>query len=343
MFHTAFSTGARWLGLSTAIPPIPGTALAMSLRGRRASVLLILMVGLGGCRQIEPRLYQNAYPASGTRPDGPSLLPRAWSSLDEGHRLEHRDSDESVDRYYEAAVYAFAGWTVASAAMGPEHPDALRARDLYNESLRDCLRTAQEFGRIDPSSHLLVNTPAGSQIVPIVHRGFVWQATDFVPPGRPDPARPKPQRAWSEHREARAGRRCRRGPSQSESLDLGPFLAARGHVQRHRPAPPRPRRLARAAIGHASPADVLEFHDPLRVATVAIGGNTVPLAGNFGAANALAHQISATRGPFALAGFALPARCSTRPTSGCSSRTSRARSRCSSSTACSTIRSSSPT
>jgi pimeloyl-ACP methyl ester carboxylesterase len=55
-----------------------------------------------------------------------------------------------------------------------------------------------------------------------------------------------------------------------------------------------------------APADVLEFHDPLRVGSVAIAGQSLPLAANFGAANALAYKISADRGPFALAGFALP-------------------------------------
>ena len=56
----------------------------------------------------------------------------------------------------------------------------------------------------------------------------------------------------------------------------------------------------------SAPADVLEFHDPLRVETVEIAGLNYPLAANFGAANALAHKVAADRGPFALAGFALP-------------------------------------
>ena len=37
-----------------------------------------------------------------------------------------------------------------------------------------------------------------------------------------------------------------------------------------------------------------------------MNGQAVPLAANFGAADALAHQVDAARGPFALAGFALP-------------------------------------
>jgi pimeloyl-ACP methyl ester carboxylesterase len=54
------------------------------------------------------------------------------------------------------------------------------------------------------------------------------------------------------------------------------------------------------------PDDRLEFHDPLRAETVAFGSSQVSLAGNFGAASALANQISESRGPFALAGFARP-------------------------------------
>src|SRR3954447_23257067 len=53
-----------------------------------------------------------------------SLLPRARSALRAGQRLELHDSDECVDRYYEAAVYAFAAVRATTATVGPDHLDA---------------------------------------------------------------------------------------------------------------------------------------------------------------------------------------------------------------------------
>ena len=219
--------------------------------------------------------------------------------------MEHEKSDQSVDRYYEAAVYAYGAYTVATATVGPDHPDVAEARDLYNEGLRDCLRSAQEYGRIDARSHLVVNTPAGSQTVPITHRGFVWKPEDF---GRlADPTR------------------LGRNPNEHGADTLRPGLGADVAVSRTNPnVTASDRLLPREAAFNATallrpdleawlgpqadkpPADVLEFHDPLRVATVTVGPGTVPLAANFGAANTLAYSTSAARGPFALAGFALP-------------------------------------
>lgn len=257
------------------------------------------------CRQVEPvRLTGSALPRL-WRTREASLLPRARQALQEGHRLEHQGSDQSVDRYYEAAVCSWAVITVTTTVGAPAPPDAALARDLYNESLRDCLRAAEHFGRIDPRSHMLVNTPAGSLTVPISHHGFVWQPGDFVRVADPT--------------------RVRRNPNDHGTPSLRPGVGADVAVSRPNPRiSPSDHFLPREASFNATallrpdldawlgpgrgklPADSLEFHDPLRVATVMVNGQSVPLAGNYGAANALAHQIDAARGPFALAGFALP-------------------------------------
>jgi len=268
-------------------------------------LVVVLAIALTGCRQTDPYVTSglNLPPAAtaGSR----SLLPRARAALHAGHRLEHQGSDECVDQYYRAAVYSYAAITLTESVVGTEHPDAALAREIYNESLGDCLRAAQEHGRIDARSHLIVNTPAGSHVVPITHRGFVWKPEDFgrlVDPTRLD-----------------------RNPNEHGVSTLRPGLGAALAVGRANPnVSASDRFLPRDAAFNATallrpdlaawlgpqpagtPADVLELHDPLRVGTVAIAGQTLPLAANFGAANALAYKISADRGPFALAGFALP-------------------------------------
>ena len=309
MLCIAFSTAARRPGLSPSAPPLARAARLVQAAWLRGFLLvgagLILSLLPAGCRQADLRTDRAAsslVPAEGR---SESLLPHARESLRAGHRLEHQKSDQCVDRYYEAAVYAYGAFTVASATVGPEHPDVADARSLYNEGLRDCLRSAQEFGRIDARSHLLVNTPAGSQTVPIAHHGFVWQTEDFGPLADPT--------------------RLGRNPNEHGVSTLRPGLGADVAVRRANPnLSPSDRFLPREAAFNATallrpdleawlgpqtgkpPADVLELHDPLRVPTVAIGSATVPLAANFGAANTLAYNTSAARGPFALAGFALP-------------------------------------
>jgi hypothetical protein len=283
----------------------PGTGAA-PVRGRPPGWLLAaaatVLLLAPGCRELDP-CAGTASLAPFARPV--SLLPRARGALDEGHRLEHQGSDESVDRYYEAAVVSFAAVRATSALVGFDHPDSAEARELYNESLRDCLRAAQHFGRLDPASHLLVNTPAGSQSVPISHRGFVWAASDFNRVVDPT--------------------RIRRNPEQHNRDTSRPGLGADLAVVRANPETgPADRLLPHEAAFNATavlrpdldawlgsrrgtpPADRIELLDPLRVGSIGIDGQELPLAANFAAASAAAYQTQARRGPFALAGFALP-------------------------------------
>ncbi len=264
-------------------------------------------MALGGCRQTEPRVVAVLPRPLVTTRESRSLLPRARSALGAGHRLEHQGSDASVDAYYRAAVDAYAAVTVTAAVVGTSHGDFRAAQEIYNESLRDCLRAAQRFGRIDARSQLVINTPAGSHAVPIVHRGFVWKPEDF---GRvADPTR------------------LDRNPNEHGADAKRPGLGADVAVGRVNPnLSPDDRFLPREAAfdatavlrpdldawldpqlqGTRPPADVLEFHDPLRVPSVILAGQSIALAANHAAANALAHQVAADRGPFALAGLARP-------------------------------------
>jgi hypothetical protein len=266
---------------------------------------MVLAVIASGCLQLEPGRVGIPATAASRQPGEKSLFPRAEAALSSGHRLEHQGNEQSVDRYYEAAVFSWAALEVTSAIGGPESSDAVFARDLYNESLRDCLRAAQQFGRIDPRSHLLVNTPAGAATVPISHHGFVWQPSDFI--RLADPTR----LGRNPHEHGVSARREGVGADVAVSRPNPKITASDRFLPReatfNATALLRPDLDAWLTQGSGRPpADVLEFHDPLRVATVTMNGQTVSLAANFGAANALAYKISADRGPFALAGFALP-------------------------------------
>ena len=150
-----------------------------------------------------------------------------------------------------------------------------------------------------------MNTPAGAHSVPIAHRGFVWKPEDFHRVVDPTRLPRNPNEHGVETRRPGLGADLAVGrvnPNASLSDRFLPRETAFNATALLRPD-------VDAWLGEQplrAPADVLEFHDPLRVAAVAVAGQTYPLAANFGAANALAYKISADRGPFALAGFALP-------------------------------------
>ena len=204
-----------------------------------------------------------------------------------------------MDRYYEAAVFASAALAAAV------DDDRVAIRDLYNDSLRDCLLAAQAFGRIDPSSQLVVNTPTGSATVPITHHGFVWRPEDF---GRlNEPTRPG------------------LNPS-AHSCNNAPGLGADLAVERPNPdASVGDSFLPRTAVfnatavlrpdldawlgspGSRSPADVLELHDPLRVRTVEFAARTWRITADYDAALAHDYEIQQEgRGSLAIPGFTLP-------------------------------------
>ncbi|WP_165244941.1 esterase/lipase family protein [Paludisphaera soli] len=259
-----------------------------------------------GCRAVAPVAAIATVSPSSSAPARASLIPGAREARREGARLERRGVDASVDRYYEATVRAAAALNTAT-ATNPHGGDLDAIRELYNESLGDCLRAAQRFGRIDAKSALVVNGPAGSATVPIRHVGFIWKADDF----------------------GRLVHPCEvpRNPSAHAPTDF-PGLGAGVAVERPNPRMERQDEfLPRTAVFNATavlrpdldawlgdgparpPSDVLELYDPLRTPTVSFGPSpALPLHADLGLAIARARQIQEARGPYALAGFAMPER-----------------------------------
>jgi hypothetical protein len=287
------------------LPSQPRKCGALAVGRRRGLMALALIAAVPAGVQLQS---DNVFGAPLAASSGAChLIERARASLACGHHLEHRDSSDSVDRYYETAVHAFAAVRLLTASGAWNHRDAAAARDVYNEGLRDCLRAAQRFGRVDPASHLVINTPAGAQTVPIVHRGFVWSPADFVRLIDPTRIGPNPHQHGVKNFRQGLGADlavARPNPQVTAADRLLPREATFNATAILRPD-------LEAWLGRRRgtvPADHLELIDPLRVRTVTIENCALPLAANYDAAHALAYQIQAELRPvrFSVAGFARP-------------------------------------
>ena len=192
-------------------------------------------------------------------------LKRAASARKQAIHAELCGSPESVDRHYEAAVFAFAAM---EARPGSEDRAFGRALALYNESLDACLRAAERHGAIDPRSRLVVRTPRGPTAVPIVHRGFVWSPADFHALLDPAGAPRNPANTRDHVREGLGVARVVQRPNPHARPD-DEFLPRNAYF----PATAVLRPDLDAWLGGAGGAgDVLELHDPLRVAAVPAAG-----------------------------------------------------------------------
>lgn len=268
-----------------------------------------LLAALSGCRSagvapgwpVVPTMTveQAGVTAESSLDDVSKLLRGARAARREGWIAELQGSDRSVDHYYEAVAFAYAGLNAA----GVGNDDADCASAIYNDGLADCLRAAVAYGRLDPRSHLTVNTPAGSTVVPVVHHGFVWSSTDF---GKLLDACAAPDNPSQHFPHVRAGLGAnqvveRINPRLSESdrflmnrvffpatavlrPDLGPWLGR---------------------FETSSNPDSLDLYDPIRVPEVDLAGSRRPLAADFGAPAAFAQEVVGSR-RYTLTGFFNP-------------------------------------
>lgn len=264
-------------------------------------LLLLAALIASGCRTFDPGT--SLAPTASVRPSKRDLVPLACRARQEGLNLERRGLDAGVDRYYLATVYAAAA--VASAAAGPIESEGFgEARDLYNACLLDCLRAGQRFGRLDARSSLLVNGPSGTIAVPIRRSGFVWADEDFARLVDPTSA-PRNPSAHADNETPGLGaavaieRENPKGAGQDEFLPSPAVFNATAVL--------RPDLEAWLAPSGRTPADALELYDPLRTPSVAFGPSpALPLHSAPNGAIAVARQRQEERGPFALAGFAMP-------------------------------------
>lgn len=122
---------------------------------------------------------------------GPTF--KSASALGEGayalaERLHEAGDDRAVD-YWARAI----AWTNEALMFRPhsrcrtgqaarceacESP-CCRAASLRHSAMIRILSTGQCYGRLDPSSHLLINGWVQTYRIPVIHQGFVWDSEDF--------------------------------------------------------------------------------------------------------------------------------------------------------------------
>lgn len=224
-------------------------------------VLLSLVVGLSSL------LPAPTLSAAEPLPAVTDMTP-ARALWDAAQQADANCSPDSVDLYYRAAVEAY-----ASVAAGVDCDAALA---LYNSALGRCLRAATKHQRIDPRTHLLIQTPAGLATVPITHTGFVWKPTEFS--YLIDPCEIKRTGDFR-----RTHKRC--GVGATEVVVRNPQCDAMDHFML-----PKWHSFSATALLRPDldawrqgklPKDALEFVDPLRVEQVQLAGSPRCLAADF--------------------------------------------------------------
>lgn len=234
-----------------------------------------------------------------------SLVSQAKRTRAEGRKLERRGEAVCVDRYYMAVVLATAA--MEAAPIAGDDADLAKIRDLYNESLGDCLRAAQTMGRLDPRARvgLAVNGPTGLMTVPIARLGFVWGPEDFGRLIAPEEvSRIRSSRACHEYPGLGAAVGVERPNPRASASDA--FLPRVSVFNATAALRPDLDAWLGAAAGQRPPADVLELIDPLRERTITFASRIQPLAANLEVANGRLHEIQEAMGPFAVAGFTYP-------------------------------------
>ncbi len=124
--------------------------------------LLTCCCALTGCHAHRPGVRLCSLFHSGATADNPSTL--ATAEFTRGQRLEAAGDEACVDAFFQACQLAW------------DCPDAAAT---YNAAVERLLLAAQHFGRLDPACGLTVNCGSGHIVIPIVHHGFLWCASDF--------------------------------------------------------------------------------------------------------------------------------------------------------------------
>lgn len=260
-----------------------------------------------GCSVVEPRAAAGPPPATAivASHHRDSLVSQAKRTRAEGRKLERRGQPASVDRYYKAVVLATAAMEALPIADDDGDEELAKIRDLYNESLGDCLRAAQKMERIDSRVGLSVNGPMGMMTVPIAHLGFVWAPEDFgrlVAPQETSRIRPSRPRHIDPGLGAPVGVE-RPNPRASASDEFLPRVAVFNATAALRPDLEA---WLGSSMGQRPPADVLELRDPLRERSIAFASRVQPLAADLEIANVRFHEMQDAIERFAVAGFTYP-------------------------------------
>jgi len=199
-------------------------------------------------------------------------------ALAAGVEAEQEESVRCVDLYFEGVAFS---WNFLQSPHAAARPEYSAAWQVYHESLARLMRSAQRFGRLDPSRGLRVVTPMGPQSIRTRYQGFVWKPADFSRVAIiPSTARKKLNKHFAcpglgvplvVVRENRPATRFLEDQVPfNATVILRPSLAALAGQ-----APP---------TGAASSHGQLEFYDPLRIESVTFNQQWIAMATNTSAA-----------------------------------------------------------
>ncbi len=87
------------------------------------------------------------------------------------------DLDPRCTAHYLAANRL--AWKTVNHASLADDAQRNLAAELYHESLRGLIESAQQFGQIDPIHGIRLTTDDGEVTIPIVYDGFAWKPEDF--------------------------------------------------------------------------------------------------------------------------------------------------------------------
>jgi pimeloyl-ACP methyl ester carboxylesterase len=127
--------------------------------------LALLVLASVGCSH-GPRARFALWPSS--HHDEYSSRAAAERELSQAAALEATGNAACVDGYFRACSLAW-----------PAIHEHRNAAECYNVAVAELVRSAQRFGRLNPASGLIIHEGDESVTVPVVHRGFAWQPSDF--------------------------------------------------------------------------------------------------------------------------------------------------------------------
>ncbi len=140
------------------------------------AVLLAFLGAASGCHTSRWHGPALARPIAGiTEGNSPNLL-AAESAYYAANRLESAGDEGCVDAYFEVAK---SSWFEVRNTMGLVDATSVRASQLYHSSLAKLIWTGKRFDRLDPVHGLSLHGLHGSDHVAIQYQGFVWQPGDF--------------------------------------------------------------------------------------------------------------------------------------------------------------------
>ena len=122
------------------------------------------------------------------QPSVQSSIALAESAYSLAERLHAAGDDRAVDYWARAIAWMDVALANSAQCRCQSHPASQDARCVHNfcqaahvrqSAIIRTLTCGPGYGRLDPSSHLMINGSTQTYFIPIVHQGFAWNKHDF--------------------------------------------------------------------------------------------------------------------------------------------------------------------